>query len=53
MDIDKLLEILRKGRCLNERETHMICELAKEILVEEANVVYVKTPVIICGDIRG
>ncbi|CAD8073596.1 unnamed protein product [Paramecium primaurelia] len=53
MDIDKYLEILRNVRCLTERDTHIICELVKEILVEEANIVYVNTPVIICGDIHG
>lgn len=31
----------------------MICEVVKEILIEEPNVIYVSTPVIICGDIHG
>ncbi|CAK78132.1 unnamed protein product (macronuclear) [Paramecium tetraurelia] len=53
MDIDKQLEILRNGRCISERDTHLICELAKEILIEEPNVVQVKTPAIVCGDVHG
>ncbi|CAD8156104.1 unnamed protein product [Paramecium pentaurelia] len=53
MDIDKQLEILRNGRCLSERDTHLICEIAKDILIEEPNVVNVKTPVMVCGDIHG
>lgn len=44
---------MRNGRCLCERDTHIICELAKEILIEEPNVINVKTPVIVCGDIHG
>ncbi|CAD8163395.1 unnamed protein product [Paramecium octaurelia] len=53
MDIDKYMEILRNIRCLSERDSHMVCELAKEILAEEPNIVQVKAPVTICGDIRG
>ncbi|CAD8077501.1 unnamed protein product [Paramecium sonneborni] len=53
MDIDKQLDILRNGRCLSERDTHMICEYVKEILVEEANVIFVQTPIQVCGDIHG
>ncbi|CAK82482.1 unnamed protein product (macronuclear) [Paramecium tetraurelia] len=53
MDIDKYLETLRNIRCLSERDSHLLCELAKEILVEEPNVVQVKAPVTICGGIHG
>ncbi|CAD8078250.1 unnamed protein product [Paramecium sonneborni] len=53
MDIDKQLEILRNGRYLNERDTHTICEYAKEILIEEPNVILATTPIIVCGDIHG
>lgn len=38
MDIDKCLETLRAAKCLTERDVRLICEQAKEILIEESNV---------------
>ena len=51
--IDKWLENLKGGKCLNERELKTLCDKVKEILIEESNVQPVCAPVIICGDIHG
>ena len=63
MDIDKCLEYLKSSAtkaaagesaaCLTERETRLLCEKVKEILMEESNVQPVSAPVTICGDIHG
>lgn len=50
---EKWLELLRKRKCIPEREVKLMCELVKDILVEESNVQPVSAPVNICGDIHG
>ena len=50
---DKWLEQLRKIKYLPADDLKLLCEKAKEILIEESNVQYVSTPVIICGNICG
>ena len=50
---DKWIEQLNKGNCLSEFELKKLCEKIKEILLEENNVQFISSPVIICGDIHG
>ena len=52
-NLDKYLNLLRSGKCLPERDLFLVCEKAKEILMEESNVQPVAAPVTICGDIHG
>ena len=51
--IDECLETLRKGQYLAEDDLRRVCEIVKEILVEESNVQPVASPVTVCGDIHG
>jgi hypothetical protein len=53
MNIDKCIEKVRECTYLSEKELREVCRLAKEILVMESNVVPVRTPVVLCGDIHG
>ena len=53
MNIDAYLETLKKGGLLEERDLKLLCDKAKEYLLEESNVQRVCTPVTICGDIHG
>mmetsp|Transcript_26574 Transcript_26574/g.81695 ORF Transcript_26574/g.81695 Transcript_26574/m.81695 type:complete len:306 (-) Transcript_26574:851-1768(-) len=53
VDIRGCMERLRKCQVLEEEEVRVLCELAKDILVEECNVQIVRAPVTICGDIHG
>ena len=52
-DIDNWLDTVKNGTILPERELRILCEKAKEILIEESNVQVVHTPVTICGDLHG
>ena len=52
-NVDAWLESIQAGTILPERELRQLCELIKEILVEESNVQPVQAPVVICGDIHG
>ncbi|KAL1840699.1 hypothetical protein VTJ49DRAFT_194 [Mycothermus thermophilus] len=52
-DIDRAIEQLRACRPIPEHEVRELCHKARELLVEEGNVVTVNAPVTICGDIHG
>lgn len=47
------IECLRAGKLLSEQELKQVCEIVKQILIEESNVVAVSSPVTVCGDIHG
>ena len=54
MDIDRMLDKLKnRNEILTETEVRQACEIVKEILFEESNIVPVDAPVIVCGDIHG
>ena len=52
-DIDGYIERLSRCECVTEHEVRRLCLRAREVLVEESNVVRVDTPVTLCGDIHG
>jgi hypothetical protein len=50
---EKWIESLRSGKLLSELELKQVCEIVKQLLIEESNVVAVSSPVTVCGDIHG
>eukprot|EP01097_Dermamoeba_algensis_P001266 TRINITY_DN1486_c0_g1_i2.p1 TRINITY_DN1486_c0_g1~~TRINITY_DN1486_c0_g1_i2.p1 ORF type:complete len:307 (-),score=32.85 TRINITY_DN1486_c0_g1_i2:145-1065(-) len=52
-DMDRWVEHVRKCQYLEEQDLRRLCEIVKEILLEENNVQPVSSPVTICGDIHG
>ena len=52
-EVDKMIESLKQCNPLSENDVRDLCAAAKEVLVKEQNVVSVRTPVTICGDIHG
>ena len=38
MNVDKYIDGLKKGEIIPEKELREVCELVKEILIEESNV---------------
>jgi len=50
---DDWIETLRQCKYLPEADLKELCELVKELLLEESNVQPVSSPVTICGDIHG
>ncbi|KMU87953.1 serine/threonine-protein phosphatase 4 catalytic subunit [Coccidioides immitis H538.4] len=52
-DLDKAIAQLRKCRPIPEPQVRELCYKARELLIEEGNVVTVDAPVTICGDIHG
>eukprot|EP00762_Andalucia_godoyi_P007520 ANDGO_00814.mRNA.1 Phytochrome-associated serine/threonine-protein phosphatase 1 len=53
LDVDYWLERLATGALPSEDEVKELTDLAKDILMEENNVVSVEAPVVVCGDIHG
>lgn len=52
-DLDRAIAQLRACRPIPEVQVREICHKARELLIEEGNVVTVTAPVTICGDIHG
>ncbi|KAI9311685.1 Metallo-dependent phosphatase-like protein [Dichotomocladium elegans] len=50
---DEWLETVRKCEYLPENDIKKLCEMVKELLVEESNIQPVQSPVTVCGDIHG
>lgn len=53
MDIDKILSLLKKCELPTENDIKLLCEKVSDILIKEYNVVNIKSPINICGDIHG
>jgi len=51
--LDKQIETLMECKPLPEERVKALCEIAKEIFAKESNVVSVRAPVTICGDVHG
>ena len=49
----RAISALRACKIIPEHQVREICHKARELLIEEANVVQVDAPVTICGDIHG
>lgn len=52
-DLDRWIETLRQCRPIPEPCVRELCYKARELLLEEANVVTIPAPITICGDIHG
>ncbi|KAM0284514.1 hypothetical protein ACHAQH_001880 [Verticillium albo-atrum] len=51
--LDEWLEEAKQCHYLPERAMKELCEMVKEVLMEESNIQPVCTPVTVCGDIHG
>jgi hypothetical protein len=54
MNVDRWIgRLIEKGEILREEEIKELCEKLKEKLLDEPNIVNVRAPVTIVGDIQG
>ncbi|CCC66943.1 hypothetical protein NCAS_0A03850 [Naumovozyma castellii] len=53
LDIDAVIDLLKQGKHVKEETVYTLCLRSQELLMSEANVTHVDTPVTICGDIHG
>lgn len=52
-DVDKWIEVVKECKYLPENDLKKLCDMVCDILIEEANILPVSTPVTVCGDIHG
>ncbi|CCJ31258.1 unnamed protein product, partial [Pneumocystis jirovecii] len=52
-ELDQGIERLKSCNLISESQVQVLCYKAREILIEEANVQWIDSPVTICGDIHG
>lgn len=52
-DLDRLISKMYDCKLLTDKEVKFVCEKSKEILSSEGNIVRVRSPVTVCGDIHG
>jgi len=53
LNLDESIEHVRQCKFLEERQLKQLCELIKDLLLEESNVQPVASPITLCGDIHG
>jgi serine/threonine-protein phosphatase PPG1 len=53
LNLDKCIEQLMRNEVLSETTVRELCEKLKEQLIDESNVVILKTPLTVVGDIQG
>lgn len=53
LDLDACIDSLYHKQLLAESLLREICEKTKELLMRESNVVHIKAPVTVVGDIHG
>ena len=53
LNLDKCIEQLMRCELLSENVVREICEKLKEQMIDEPNVVSVKSPVSVVGDVHG
>lgn len=51
--IDAIISLILTAKAPSEDQAKFICSRAKEMLVQEDNIIRVDSPVIVCGDIHG
>lgn len=51
--VDEWLVQLRNGQILHEKNLKKVCQMVKDLLMEESTVQPVQSPVTVCGDIHG
>jgi hypothetical protein len=50
--LDKWIEQLKQGSCISEADLKKLCYIVKNLLMEEANVQFVKAPVTVSEHLR-
>lgn len=53
MDVDEWIETLKEGGILEETELKLLCDKAKEIMMDENNIIQARAPTNVVGDIHG
>lgn len=51
--LDLWTDKLMSCTLLSENEVKLLCDKAREVLIEESNVQPVRAPVTVCGDVHG
>jgi len=52
-DLDRQIGLLKSCECIKENEARDLCNMARDILMEESNIQNIQAPITICGDIHG
>ncbi|GME84696.1 unnamed protein product [Ambrosiozyma monospora] len=53
LNIEKIIEDVKKCKVIPENDVQELCFLAQELLIQESNIQLIDTPITICGDIHG
>jgi diadenosine tetraphosphatase ApaH/serine/threonine PP2A family protein phosphatase len=52
-DLDRQIATLREGKLITEAQVIRLCDMCRELFIEEGNIERVSSPATLCGDIHG
>lgn len=53
LDLDRCIEQLMDCKTVSENTLRCLCEKAKELLLEDSNVLQLQAPITVVGDVHG
>ncbi|KAL1122747.1 hypothetical protein AAG570_003074 [Ranatra chinensis] len=53
LNLEQIIETLKKCERISEAQIKFLADASKDLLIREKNVVSIRTPVTVCGDIHG
>ncbi|GMM29519.1 phosphoprotein phosphatase PP4 catalytic subunit [Martiniozyma asiatica (nom. inval.)] len=53
LNLDQIIEDVKKCKIIPENDIQELCFLSQEILIQESNIQLIDTPITVCGDIHG
>ncbi|OHT12456.1 hypothetical protein TRFO_17737 [Tritrichomonas foetus] len=52
-NLDNIISEVKKGQPINESDVYFVLNKLREILYQENNILFLQSPIVVCGDVHG